>query len=126
MHADYFIGILDADIQLLNIELCQLRFNRRSFTDQHNRNLPSPGSHDSTGNFMRRSIVSSHDINSDNGAVIQEEMPLLFCTENVLALVSATGRTGAVSLFRLLALRADRDTRGFQAIVGAAHVAFGF
>jgi len=53
-------------------------------------------------------------------------MPLLFCAENVLTLISATGRTGAVSLLRLLALRADRDTGSFQAIMGTAHIALGF
>ena len=53
-------------------------------------------------------------------------MPLLFCADDVLALVSATGRTGAVSLLRLLALRADRDSGSFKPIVGAAHIALGF
>jgi hypothetical protein len=73
-------------------------------------------------------MIAAHDIYSyDNSLIAQTDRPLSFVgTANILAFVKTARRTGAMRLFRLLALGAYRHARGLQRIMGATHVTFRF
>jgi hypothetical protein len=58
--------------------------------------------------------------------VYSKEAPLFFDAKNILALIAAAGRASAMRLLWFIALWAERDAGGFQAIVGAAHITLGF
>ena len=95
-------------------------------TDQNHRDAPLASRHDGTGNFRTRSVITPHSVDCNNDAPAQPVRPLFFYSADFFALVGSAGRAGAMRLLGLFALRAERQPRRLESIVGATHVAFRF
>jgi hypothetical protein len=71
-------------------------------------------------------MIPPHGIDRNNYVPLQAKDLLIFRSDDFFALISAAGSTNAVRLFGLLALRAKRNSRGRDGIMGTTHVTFGF
>jgi hypothetical protein len=55
--------------------VCQLFFNQLGLAYKDNRDLPLPGSHNGSSNFLSGGKIPSHDINGNYGTFTQKKRP---------------------------------------------------
>jgi len=122
VHADHFTGMMNGEIETLVAVTGQLGSDAVVLANQHHWYMPCACRHDGTGNFRAGGVVPPHGVNSDDDPPVQTGRPLFLGGRDFLALVGTAGRAGTMRLFRLLALRTERQARSLQRIVSPAHI----
>ena len=75
MHADDFTRLDDLDAEIPGIVLGQFLFDRLLLPNQNHGNLPLPGGHDSTGDFMGGDNAPAHGIDCNDRTISQRKRP---------------------------------------------------